>query len=161
MKKNLPQRAIIIAIVTVLGLYAVIGPRHRPRLSDFTPAGLKQTLRNNIHLGLDLRGGSHLVMQVKTDEYLKSLTQGTAQAAQKAAQSAGYQTQDPKWTTEGGNYSFTITVNDPAKVAEGRDALPKKVDLNDWTSSVSGNSITWSLTANAQRTLADQATQQA
>jgi preprotein translocase subunit SecD len=161
MKKNLTQRVIIIAIVTIAGLYAVIGPRHRPHLSDFTPNGLKQTLAENIHLGLDLKGGSHLVMQVKTDEYLKTLTQNTAQAVQKAAQAGGYQTQDVKLNADNGNYSFTVPVTDPAKVAEVRDAMPKKVDLNDWTVSTSGNTITWSLTANAQRTLADQAVEQA
>jgi preprotein translocase subunit SecD len=161
MKKNLTQRAVIIALVTIAGLYVVIGPRHRPTLHDFTPSGLKQTLAENIHLGLDLKGGSHLVMQVKTDEYLKTLTQGTAQAVEKAAKAAGYQTQDVKWETAGNNYSFTLTLADPNKTSEVRDAMPKKVDLNDWTSSVSGNSVTWSLTAQAQRTLADQATQQA
>lgn len=161
MKKNLRQRVIIIAIVTLCGLYAVIGPRHRPHLSDFTPNGLKQTLASNINLGLDLKGGSHLVMQVKTDEYLKTLTQTTAQAAANAAKSAGFQTQDPKWTTENGNYSFTLTTNDPAKVGDLRDAVKKKVDLNDWSESDSGNTVSWTLTANAQRTLSDQAVDQA
>ncbi|HEX8179555.1 MAG TPA: protein translocase subunit SecD [Pyrinomonadaceae bacterium] len=161
MKKNLTQRVIIIAIVTIAGLYAVIGPRHRPRLNDFTASGIKQTLAENIHLGLDLRGGSHLVMQVKTDEFLKTLTQNTAQAVQRAAQAGGYQVQDVKWNTDGGNYSFTLPVADAGKVAEVRDALPKKVDLNDWTNSVAGNTITWSLRSDAARTLADQATQQA
>src|ERR1041384_2404272 len=149
MKKNLTQRVIIIAIVTIAGLYAVIGPRHRPHLSDFTPNGLKQTLAENIHLGLDLKGGSHLVMQVKTDEYLKTLTQNTAQAVQKAAQAGGYQTQDVKLNADNGNYSFTVPVTDPAKVAEVRDAMPKKVDLNDWRVSTSGNTIICSLHANA------------
>ncbi|HEX8069268.1 MAG TPA: protein translocase subunit SecD [Pyrinomonadaceae bacterium] len=161
MKKNLTQRVVIIAVVTVLGLYAVIGPRHRPTLRDFTPAGLKQTLAENIHLGLDLKGGSHLVMQVKTDEYLRTLTQSTAQAVHKAAQGGGYQVQEAKWDTGGGNYSFTLPLADAAKAGEVRDAVTKKVDLNDWTSSVSGNAVTWSLTSAAQRTLADQAVEQA
>ncbi|MFL6212236.1 MAG: protein translocase subunit SecD [Pyrinomonadaceae bacterium] len=161
MKKNLTQRAIIIAIVTLAGFYAVIGPRHRPHLSDFTWSGIKHTLAENIHLGLDLRGGSHLVMQVKTDEYLKTLTQNTATAVKTAATNAGFQPQDVKWTTENGNYNFTLTLADAAKVGDARDAATKKVDLNDWTASTSGNTVTWSLTANAQRTLADQATQQA
>ncbi len=161
MKKNLTQRSIIIAIVTIAGLYAVIGPRHRPTAHDFTPAGLKQTLAENIHLGLDLRGGSHLVMQVKTDEFLKTLTQTTARAAENAAKAAGAQTQDVKWVTDSGNYNFTLTASDPAKVTEMRDAVPKKVDLNDWSASTSGAAVTWALTSNAQRTLSDQAVDQA
>ena len=47
-KKNLLQRTIIIAIVTVVGLYLVIGPRHRPTLKDFTWSGIKATLASNI-----------------------------------------------------------------------------------------------------------------
>jgi preprotein translocase subunit SecD len=66
-KKNLLTRVIIIALVTISGLYLVIGPRnHRPTLSDFKWSGIKATLKNNIHLGLDLQGGSQLVMRVKT-----------------------------------------------------------------------------------------------
>ena len=65
MKKNLLHRFVIIAVVTLLGLWVVIGPRQRPTLADFTPAGINETLRENIRLGLDLRGGTHLVMQVQ------------------------------------------------------------------------------------------------
>ncbi|MDQ3687350.1 MAG: hypothetical protein M3430_17390, partial [Acidobacteriota bacterium] len=74
MKKNLLQRFIIIAIVTLGSLYIVFGPRRAPKLSDFTLAGINNTLRENIRLGLDLRGGSHLVMRVKVADYLKRLT---------------------------------------------------------------------------------------
>ena len=65
-KHNLLLRFIIIVVVFLLGLYAVIGPRHRPSVQDFKWSGIKQSLANNIHLGLDLQGGSHLVMRVKT-----------------------------------------------------------------------------------------------
>ncbi|MCA1574929.1 MAG: hypothetical protein LC770_10420, partial [Acidobacteria bacterium] len=58
-KKNLLQRGIIIAVVTLLGIYIVIGPRRKPRISDFTWSGIKTTLASNIRLGLDLKGGSH------------------------------------------------------------------------------------------------------
>jgi preprotein translocase subunit SecD len=75
-KKSLLHRTIIIVAVTLVGLYLVIGPRqHRPTLKDFTWPGIKASLASNIRLGLDLQGGSHLVMRVKTEEYLKRLTQ--------------------------------------------------------------------------------------
>jgi len=86
-KKNLLTRVIIIAIVTVVGIYLVIGPRRRPSAQDFTWSGIKQTLKSNIHLGLDLQGGSHLVMRVKTEEFLKRLTEENYTAAQNAANS--------------------------------------------------------------------------
>ena len=63
-KKNLLTRVIIIVVVTLVGLYLVIGPRRRPTLRDFTWSGIKASLASNISLGLDLQGGSHLVMRV-------------------------------------------------------------------------------------------------
>ncbi len=50
-------------------------------LNDFTWTGIKKNLSENINLGLDLKGGSHLVMRVKTDEYLKNLTENNRDAA--------------------------------------------------------------------------------
>jgi preprotein translocase subunit SecD len=82
-KKNLLQRTIIIVLITLSGIYTVIGPRRRPTLHDFTWSGIKATLATNIHLGLDLKGGSHLVMRVKTDEVLKNMTLADANAAEK------------------------------------------------------------------------------
>jgi preprotein translocase subunit SecD len=75
-KKNLIQRTIIIAVVTLLGLYIVIGPRQRPSLKDFTWSGIKATLASNIHLGLDLKGGSHLVMRVKNRRVFEAFSRG-------------------------------------------------------------------------------------
>ena len=89
-KTNLLYRVIVILIVTILGLYLVIGPRRRPTLKDFTWSGIKATLASNIKLGLDLQGGSHLVMRVKTEEFLRRLTEENYVAAQNAAKDAGY-----------------------------------------------------------------------
>ena len=44
-KKNLLTRIIIIAVVTLVGLYLVIGPRRRPTLKDFTWSGIKAITR--------------------------------------------------------------------------------------------------------------------
>ncbi len=159
-KKNLLQRIIIIAVVTLVGLYTVIGPRRRPTLKDFTWSGIKANLASNIRLGLDLKGGSHLVMRVKTDQFLKSLTEGNALAIANAAKDAGFAPKDVK-TETAGNYKITLEVEDPSKLSEIDAAVKKKVDLSDWSSSPSGNTVTWTLNSTAQRTLAEQATEQA
>jgi len=164
-KKNLLQRAIIIGAVTLLGLYIVIGPHgRRPHLSDFKWSGIKATLAENIHLGLDLKGGSHLVMRVKTDEYLKRLCEDSATAAQNAAKDANFDVKEAHADTSGGDYRVVMEVGDPAKLSEIRDAVEKKVDLGDragWSYSGSGNTMAWTLTQTAQRTLTEQATDQA
>ncbi|MFN2455504.1 MAG: protein translocase subunit SecD [Pyrinomonadaceae bacterium] len=160
-KKNLLQRFIIIAIVTIAGLWVVVGPRHRPTLRDFTPQGMKNTLAENIHLGLDLKGGSRLVMLVRTDEYLKRLTENNAPAVQKAAQEAGLPVKEARAETSNNSYRIVLEATDASKLNDMRDAVAKKVDLHDWTASTSGNAVTWTLSSTAQKLLAQQAVDQA
>src|SRR6266850_1843236 len=163
-KKNLVQRTIIIVVVTLIGLYIVIGPRHRPTLRDFTLSGIKTSLASNIRLGLDLKGGSHLVMRVKTEEFLKRLTEDNAVAAESAAKEAGFEVKSARADVSGGNYRVVLEIVDPSKTTEVKEAVEKKVELgerNGWTSSASGAVLTWSLSSAAQRSLADDATNQA
>ncbi|HLM56159.1 MAG TPA: protein translocase subunit SecD, partial [Pyrinomonadaceae bacterium] len=160
MKKNLLQRVIIIAIVTLVALWIVFGPRRWPKPSDFTLAGINNTLRENIHLGLDLRGGSHLVMQVQVKDYLRRLTESAATGMQTAARDSGYDVKEvrPEVTEE--DYRVVVVASDPAKVADIRDNLPGKVNDFDpslWTPSTSGTTITWEMTGTARDALSRRA----
>src|SRR6185503_189392 len=130
-KKNLLTRVIIITIVTLGGLYLVIGPRHRPALKDFSWSGIKQNIANNIHLGLDLQGGSHLVMRVKTEEFLRRLTEENSVAAQNAAKDAGYEPKGGRADTNPGNYRVVLQLADPSKATEVKEAVEKKIELGD------------------------------
>ena len=163
-KKNLLTRVIIIAAVTIIGLYLVIGPRHRPTLQDFTWSGIKRSLASNIKLGLDLQGGSHLVMRVKTEEFLRRLTEDNYIAAQNAAKDAGHEVKGGRADAGAGNYRVVLEPTDPSKVTEIKDAVEKKVELGDtsvWSYSQSGGNLTWTMTPAAERLLADNATTQA
>jgi preprotein translocase subunit SecD len=159
-KKNLLQRFILILLVTLVASYIVIGPRRKPTRQDFTWAGIKKTLSENIHLGLDLRGGSHLVMQVQTDEYLKLLTEGNTVAAQQAAKDAGVPVKDARAEASNKNYAVVLDTGDASKNQQARDAVEKKIDLRDWSESESGSVITWTLPAAQQRLLSQQAVDQ-
>ncbi len=160
-------RTAIIVAITLVGIFLVFGPRHTPTGSDFTWQGLKDNLANNINLGLDLKGGSHLVMRVKTEEYLKHLTENNEIAALQAAQAAkddsgqALPVSDASYIAENGNYQITLNVTDPAQIQAVLDAVKKKVDLVNWTQSTSGNSIIWSLPKQMQAKLKEQATDQA
>ncbi|HEY3104198.1 MAG TPA: protein translocase subunit SecD [Pyrinomonadaceae bacterium] len=164
-KRNLLQRSIVSGIVTIVSLYIVIGPHgRRPHGHDFTWSGIKANLAQNIHLGLDLKGGSHLVMRVKVEEYLKRLAEDSATAAQNAAKDAGFEIKEARAETTGGNYRVVLTPADPAKAKDIEAAVEKKVDLGSnagWSFSQSGANLLWTLTGSAQRTLADSATEQA
>ena len=92
-------RTAIIIVITLVGIYLVFGPRRVPTGNDLTWSGIKQNLNDNINLGLDLKGGSHLVMRVKTDDYLKTLAENNAQA--------------------GATFTFSLPRNGKSQVAEG------------------------------------------
>jgi preprotein translocase subunit SecD len=160
-KRNLTQRFIVIAIVTIAGLYVVIGPHRRPHLKDFTFAGIKQSLQDNIRLGLDLRGGSHLVMRVKVEKMLAQLAKDNAAVAQKVAEDLGAKVTDVRSDDSGGTYRFMFTLEDPAKVKEIQAEIAKKIDTREWAPSVSGNTLSWTLSSTAVRDLGQQATEQA
>ncbi len=65
MTRNLKYKALTILFVTVACLYALFG---LPRSLD----ELKQNFRQSVKLGLDLRGGSHLVLQVQLQDAFKA-----------------------------------------------------------------------------------------
>jgi len=164
-KKNLLQRSIIIGIVTVVGIYIVVGPHgRRPHLKDLTWSGVKANLADNIHLGLDLKGGSHLVMRVKVEDYLKRLSEDNATAAANVAKDAGFEVKEAHAETATGNYQVIVQPGDLSKAKDIQAAVEKKVDLSSnagWSFSQSGNNLVWSLTGTMQNQLAENATEQA
>lgn len=162
-------RTAIIIVITLIGIYLVFGPRTTPTSNDFTWAGIKKNLSQNINLGLDLRGGSHLVMRVRTDDYLKTLTENNNQAALNAAKEArdangaAFPVTDSSYVAENGKYEVTLNMSDASQAQALIDEVKKKVDFSQWGSAptISGNSITWSLPTQAQATMKDQAVEQA
>ncbi|MFN7937712.1 MAG: protein translocase subunit SecD [Bryobacteraceae bacterium] len=65
MDKNLRFKAIVIAATILLSFYGVFGI---PKSKD----DLVKNFQKNIKLGLDLRGGSHLVLQVQVQDAFKA-----------------------------------------------------------------------------------------
>lgn len=164
-RSGLWTRTIISIGVTLLGIYMVFGPRSGISAKDFTWEGIKKNLSENINLGLDLKGGSYLVMRVKIEDYLKAVTDNHRQAAFEAAKEAGLSVTDATEIAENGNYSVTLTFSDPSQKDAIIEAVKKKVDFNNpiapWNVSSTDNSITWTLPLQSQRALAKQATEQA
>lgn len=151
----------IILVITLLGIYLVFGPRRTPTSADFTWQGIKNNLSENIDLGLDLKGGSHLVMRVNTEDYLKTMTENSAQAALAAAQDAKLPVTESSTQAAGTTFSFTLNLGEGAQAATVSEEVKKKVDLVNWTENSSANSITWSLPSTQQTLLKDQAVDQA
>ncbi|MCL2660525.1 MAG: protein translocase subunit SecD [Acidobacteriaceae bacterium] len=70
MSKNLTGRTVFILAILVIFIYGIVG---------IPTNGLKQSIMNRIHLGLDLKGGTHLVLQVHVDEAINSAADRDAQ----------------------------------------------------------------------------------
>jgi preprotein translocase subunit SecD len=86
MGKNLGTKLAIIVAVMIFFIYGVIGPHSTEHGLKYS---LKQTIADNIHLGLDLKGGSHLVLKVKVEEALASATDRDVQRLESALPAAG------------------------------------------------------------------------
>ena len=160
-------RTAIIVVILLGGVYLVFGPRRMPTTADFTWQGIKNNLAENVHLGLDLKGGSHLVMRVQVEKYLKTLTENNREAALNAAKEAKDADNNPlpvvdaSSVTEGGSYQVNLNVTDASKNQEIIDAVTKRVDFRDWNQSSSGNTISWNLSTQAQAKLGESAVDQA
>ena len=65
MKTNLTARTVVIVVTLLICVYGIINV-------PTSKAQLVQNLQNNIRLGLDLKGGSHLVLEVQVQDAVKA-----------------------------------------------------------------------------------------
>jgi preprotein translocase subunit SecD len=75
MKKNLKQKIAIIIGVLVVFLYGAFFGFDAPKIGGGEP--LLSQLTQHIHLGLDLQGGVHLILQVQVKEAVNTETDNT------------------------------------------------------------------------------------
>src|SRR5438128_11393200 len=69
MKKNLLGKAALIAAVMIVFLFGIFGiPK------SLSGEGLAQAITDRIHLGLDLKGGTHLILQVQVNDAVNADT---------------------------------------------------------------------------------------
>jgi preprotein translocase subunit SecD len=83
MKKNLGNRILLIIAVMVICVFGIFGvPSGITGKALLVPSGdfgkvLMDAMTKRIHLGLDLRGGAHLILQVKVEEAVNTETDNT------------------------------------------------------------------------------------
>jgi preprotein translocase subunit SecD len=85
MKKNLKSRIALIIAVLVVFIYGIFGMP-----SGFSGKALLDGLTKRIHLGLDLQGGAHLILQVQVIEAVSAETDDTAGQIQQAMKTASF-----------------------------------------------------------------------
>jgi preprotein translocase subunit SecD len=164
MRKDIRNRTIIIVLVTLVGLYLVLMPSVKerwPNGKDFTSwSQIKENLSNNINLGLDLRGGSHLVMQVQTNDVIKAITEKNVEAAEAKLKAKGWPYNEIKAT---GVDEITITLPDRTRAADIINELEAEfnshtTEARGWTGSEKGNTIVFKFAEDAQNKERERAT---
>ncbi|MGD0798888.1 MAG: protein translocase subunit SecD [Acidobacteriaceae bacterium] len=84
MSKNLKGRTAFIVALLVVFCYGIVGIPH-----GLSPRALKDALTDRIKLGLDLKGGTHLVLQVHVMDAVVSATDRDVERLQDDMQKAG------------------------------------------------------------------------
>lgn len=159
MRENVLQRAVVILVVTLGCLYVTLIGWRAPRLDDFRSLDqIKKNLAANIKLGLDLKGGSHLVMQVMVDEALKKMTDDNAEKAKAMLENVGITVKEAKSLSA---TQFTVTVADAGRLTEARDKILEDLGKSEWTASLSGDTVTLTLIERAAQAYRQRAVEQA
>jgi preprotein translocase subunit SecD len=106
MKTNLTARTVVIVLVLLICVYGIIGfPR--------SAAELRENFAKNIHLGLDLKGGSHLVLEVQVQDAVKADALQTAERLKEELKReniawTAMDVNDPQSVTDADNVVLTI-----------------------------------------------------
>jgi preprotein translocase subunit SecD len=140
MKKNLNSKIALIVAVLVVCVWGIFGAS-----SGVTGKDLLEGLTKRIHLGLDLRGGAHLILQVKVEEAVLAESNNTAARIMQDLKKA--------------NLSYSrVYVPDPVKpqairvegtAAASSNAVQTLLDSNKYSSEYnldSGADNAWTLT---------------
>jgi preprotein translocase subunit SecD len=67
MNKNLRWKVVVIVVTMVVFLFGIIGIPQ-----SWSGSGLLSSMTDRIHLGLDLKGGTHLILQVQVNDAVKA-----------------------------------------------------------------------------------------
>ncbi len=129
MRKNLRTKALLIVAVLLVFVYGIFGIPH---------GGLRASIERRINLGLDLRGGTHLILQVMVDEAVSGATDADMVHMQSDLQSNGI---TATATKPDATKPTSIVINGipPGKLSDARTALANRYSAQyDISSSANG-----------------------
>ena len=157
MNKKLNQKIALIIAVLVVFIYGIIGVP-----SGFNGKALTDSLTKRIHLGLDLRGGVHLILQVVVSEAVNAETDNTVARIQgdlKTAKLSFSQVYKPDPTRPD---VIKVEGTDPTKSSALHSTLDTKYSNEyDVSGGGSDNSFTVTMKPNIVKALDEKTVQQA
>jgi len=124
MKKNLTARSVVIAVTILLCIYGIIGfPTSKAALTD--------NVQKNIRLGLDLKGGSHLVLEVQVQDAVKAEADTTMERLKEDLkkqniQWAGMDRNDPQTVADADKIDIAIKGIPSTQTSEFRNIVSER-----------------------------------
>jgi preprotein translocase subunit SecD len=141
MKKNLKNKVALIVAVVAIFVYGIFGVP-----SGITGNALKESLTKRIHLGLDLRGGAHLILQVEVQEAVSAETDNTVGRIQQDLKTANLNfSQVYKPDPENRPQTIRVEGTSSDKASDVRSALEGKYS-NEYDISGGGADSSFTLT---------------
>ena len=114
MGKNLAGKSAFIVAVLVIFCFGIVGIPH---------GGLTQSIKDRIHLGLDLKGGTHLVLEVHVAEAVGSSTDRDVARIEDAFQKGGITGATVGKTDPARPQTIVVSGIPPAKLGDARSML--------------------------------------
>jgi preprotein translocase subunit SecD len=155
--KKVQWRVLLILLVLVGAIAGFVFVGYARARKDMAGAGsptLKDALKSAIKLGLDLRGGIHLVLQVNTADAVKAERDDAVELLKNETKDAKIGAVELPTDT-----SFSVTVTSETDQAKLEDV--SKRFLSEWTYTTGGGKWTYTLKDVSRRQIEDNAVAQA
>ncbi|HEX4276585.1 MAG TPA: protein translocase subunit SecD [Bryobacteraceae bacterium] len=137
MQRNLTLKATVIAVTILACLFGIIGyPKFMGGVGvPLSLAQLSANLQKNIHLGLDLKGGSHLILQVQVQDAAKTEADQTIENLRDTVKTsnivvAGFDRNDPATLQDTDSIQINVHGVDQTKTQQFRSLIAEK--YSDW-----------------------------
>lgn len=162
MKKNLLWRVVLILVTLIVFVWGIfLGTDPEKSIQAIKERGLIAGVQENIHLGLDLRGGTHLILQVQVNDAVNAETDQTIERLKDALKKKNIAfgdiiKLDPAATPQ----SITLRGVDAGAAGDLRSVIQDQFNEYDLVSG-SDNSWTVSLKPTVLQTLKTRAVEQA
>ncbi len=137
MQRNLTLKASVIVATILICIFGIIGfPKFMGGVGvPLSWSQLSANLQKNIHLGLDLKGGSHLVLQVQVQDAAKTQADQMIESLRDATKTAnitvaGFERNDPSTLQQTDSIQINIHGVDQTKTQAFRALVASKAP--DW-----------------------------
>jgi preprotein translocase subunit SecD len=156
MKKNLNGKIAIIFGVLLVCLYGIFGIPH-----GVTGSALLSAITQRIHLGLDLQGGAHLILQVQVKDAVNAETDNTVARIQQDLQTYKLQGQPMKPDPVNSPQTIKITGIETGKASDVRNDLADHYGTEFDITGGADNSVILTMKASQVTALEDKTVAQA